>query len=54
MTASDCVAAEYEHGRPGYAPDAVAHVIAQLGVVDGSVVLELGAGTGKLTRMLEA
>jgi len=46
------VAAEYEDGRPGYAADAVAYAIAELDLGPGSIVLDLGAGTGKLTRML--
>ena len=41
-------AEDYEHGRPGW-PDAVAAV----GDLPGSAeVLDLGAGTGKLTRVL--
>jgi SAM-dependent methyltransferase len=40
--------ADYEHGRPGYAP-AVARVA---GLPRSAAVLELGAGTGKLTRLL--
>jgi len=46
------VAAEYEDGRPGYAADVVADTIAELDIGPGSIVLDLGAGTGKLTRML--
>jgi len=46
------VAAEYEDGRPGYAADVVAHAIAELDLRPGSIALDLGAGTGKLTRML--
>jgi SAM-dependent methyltransferase len=40
--------ANYEHGRPGYAP-AVAGVA---GLPASAAVLELGPGTGKLTRLL--
>jgi precorrin-6B methylase 2 len=43
------VAAEYEDGRPGYAADVVALAIAELDLGPGSIVLDLGAGTGKLT-----
>ena len=43
----------YERGRPGYPEAAVRHVIAQLPA--RAVVLDLAAGTGKLTRpLLEA
>ena len=47
-------AAAYERGRPDYPPQLVALVIAQLGVGPGARVLDLGAGTGKLTRPLLA
>src|SRR5262249_61713825 len=50
--AFELVAAEYEDGRPGYAADVVAGAIAELDLGPGSIVLDLGAGTGKLTRML--
>jgi SAM-dependent methyltransferase len=43
-------AAEYERGRPGYPPEA----LAPLGLSPALVVLDLAAGTGKLTRLLEA
>jgi SAM-dependent methyltransferase len=46
-------AAAYERGRPGYPEPAVGHVVAQL--PPRAVVLDLAAGTGKLTRpLLEA
>ena len=41
-------AAEYERGRPGYAEAALDAV----GLPAGAVVLDLAAGTGKLTRQL--
>jgi len=41
-------AEEYERGRPGWP----AEVLDQLPVADDSIVLDLGAGTGKLTRVL--
>ncbi len=44
----------YERGRPGYPPSAVAHLAAELGLAPGATVLDLAAGTGKLTRMLAA
>ena len=40
--------AEYERGRPGYPPEA----IAVLGLRPGLRVLDLAAGSGKLTRLL--
>jgi SAM-dependent methyltransferase len=49
------VAAVYERGRPGYPPPVVERVVAELGVAAGARVVDLGAGTGKLTRpLLEA
>jgi SAM-dependent methyltransferase len=42
----------YERGRPGYPPEAVAHLAAELGITAGATVLDLAAGTGKLTRAL--
>jgi SAM-dependent methyltransferase len=45
-------AADYERGRPGYPPEAVAHLARVLGLGPGRTVLELGAGTGKFTRLL--
>jgi len=45
---------DYERGRPGYPPEAIAHLVAELGLWEGTTVLDLAAGTGKLTRMLQA
>jgi SAM-dependent methyltransferase len=42
----------YERGRPGYPEDAVDHLVRELGLRPGRVVLELGAGTGKFTTLL--
>jgi SAM-dependent methyltransferase len=42
----------YERGRPGYPAAAVAHVLGRL--APDAVVLDLAAGTGKLTRPLLA
>ena len=42
----------YERSRPGYPPDAVAEIVRQLDLRPGRTLLELGAGTGKLTRLL--
>jgi SAM-dependent methyltransferase len=42
----------YEQGRPGYPPEAVAHLARELGLRPDRVVLDLAAGTGKLTAFL--
>ena len=42
----------YERSRPSYPPDAVAWLVDHLQVRRGSVVADLAAGTGKLTRLL--
>jgi len=44
----------YERGRPGYPPEAVAPILEALGVDPGARVVDLGAGTGKLSRGLLA
>lgn len=46
------VAGAYERGRPEYAPAAVGALAAELGLPAGARVLDLAAGTGKLTRAL--
>ncbi len=42
----------YERGRPSYPPDAVAWLVEALRIGPGSAVVDLAAGTGKLTRLL--
>jgi SAM-dependent methyltransferase len=44
----------YERARPGYPDVAVAHLEAACGIETGSRVLDLAAGTGKLTRLLQS
>ena len=44
----------YERARPEYPAEAVAHLEATTGIAAGSRVLDLAAGTGKLTRQLHA
>jgi SAM-dependent methyltransferase len=48
------VADAYERGRPEYAPAVVGAMAAELGLAPGAPVLDLAAGTGKLTRALVA
>jgi len=47
-------AERYERARPLYAAEAVAWLGERLGIGPGRRVLDLGAGTGKLTRQLVA
>jgi SAM-dependent methyltransferase len=42
----------YERGRPGYPAAAVDFIAARFGLGEGSVVVDLAAGTGKLARQL--
>jgi ubiquinone/menaquinone biosynthesis C-methylase UbiE len=51
-TAFDSAAEEYERGRPGYPDEAIEAVAFELGLSGDSRVLDLAAGTGKLTRSL--
>lgn len=53
-TAYDAVAGEYERGRPAYAVDVISELIETARLARGATVLDLGAGTGKLSRMLDA
>jgi ubiquinone/menaquinone biosynthesis C-methylase UbiE len=46
------VAAEYERARPEYPREAVLRAAAEFGLDSGTRVLDLAAGTGKLTRLL--
>jgi ubiquinone/menaquinone biosynthesis C-methylase UbiE len=44
----------YERGRPEYSVDAIARLAAELGIERGRRVLDLAAGTGKLTAALRS
>jgi SAM-dependent methyltransferase len=48
----DRAAADYERGRPGYPPAAIELLVDRLGLGAGSRIVDLAAGTGKLTRAL--
>ena len=43
---------DYERGRPSYPADVVEVLCRELGIGPGARVLDLAAGTGKLTRLL--
>jgi SAM-dependent methyltransferase len=44
---------DYERGRPGYPDAAVALLASELSIGPGRTVVDLAAGTGKLTRSLQ-
>jgi SAM-dependent methyltransferase len=50
----ESVAADYERHRPEYPDEALRWAVARLGLAPGARVLDIGAGTGKLTRGLVA
>ncbi len=48
----DRAAERYERSRPGYPPAAIRYLAQQLRFGPGRTIVELGSGTGKLTRSL--
>jgi ubiquinone/menaquinone biosynthesis C-methylase UbiE len=50
----EAVAEQYERARPTYADDALQWLADRIGIAPGRRVLDLAAGTGKLTRQLVA
>jgi len=54
VRAFDRSAEAYERGRPGYPKAAIDFLARELGIGPGRTVVELGSGTGKLTRPLQA
>jgi ubiquinone/menaquinone biosynthesis C-methylase UbiE len=48
----ELVAELYEQARPEYPREAIDWVASRLGLGNGSTIVDLGAGTGKLTRAL--
>jgi SAM-dependent methyltransferase len=54
VTVHPTAAAGYERGRPSYPAAAVDLVASELGITPGTVIVDLGAGTGKWSRLLVA
>lgn len=52
MNGYELAADSYERHRPTYPPTAIQHLTGRLRISSTSTVLDLGAGTGKLTRLL--
>jgi trans-aconitate methyltransferase len=50
----DAVAADYDRNRPAYPDELVDQACRVAGIADGDRVLEIGCGTGQLTRSLIA
>src|SRR5947208_1945933 len=50
----DTGAEAYERGRPGFPAEAVERLVGELRIEADSRLVDLAAGTGKLTRMLVA
>src|SRR5690348_4496802 len=48
----DIAADAYERGRPEYSVEAVACLLRELDLNENSKVVDVGAGTGKFTRLL--
>ena len=45
-------ALDYERGRPSYPAAAVERIIREYSIATGTTIVDLGAGTGKFTRLL--
>jgi ubiquinone/menaquinone biosynthesis C-methylase UbiE len=42
----------YEKGRPEYPKDAIQFLLQEIGITSGKTVVDLGAGTGKFTKLI--
>jgi SAM-dependent methyltransferase len=52
MRGFEAAVEHYERGRPAYPDDAVSYLVRELVIAEGREVLELGAGSGKLTELI--